>query len=227
MPREKVRSDSVRLTVPVPIEYSRVGRNSRGVAVDLSPHGLRLRTDFELRVGQVLEITMNPDNHEPVMVLGEVRWVREVDPLCQPRFPVEAGLLLIDVGEEYNLLYNEERSAFINSREDTRFEELIRCEVAGPGTWEASFALNVSRRGIFVKSDVDLENGDQVQMRLFLPDQDEPVVFSAEVVHKIGSDDAEGIGSETGLGLRITRINPSSRKMLDDFIDTLETARSF
>jgi Tfp pilus assembly protein PilZ len=213
------RADAERLPIALHVRFG----EADGVAVNLSPRGLCLRTNATLVEGQTLAMALFTTEGAAVgTVTGDVRWVVEMSPLLQPTFLHEAGLAIPDPEPGYLELFGRETASFVDYRNVPRFSHLLRVEVAGPGLWETTFALNLGRRGVFVRTDQSLEVGQLVDVRLFLPELEDAIRVRAEVVHVLDREHAAAVGADAGVGLRLGSLPSEVRERYQAYVDELE-----
>jgi Tfp pilus assembly protein PilZ len=218
------RSQSDRLPTVFRVEIDAGGgKRFPGVAVNLSGSGACIHLNEELRPGQEVGLDLWPaDAAEPIRLAGRVRWIEEFSPILRTTFAFEAGLGLDRVPAEFERFFCRENDRFVDYRMHTRSSTRLRVRVSGPGLWETTFAPNLSRRGLFVRTDGLLEPGQFVEVELFLPDAGQPVLARGEVVHTIDAVRAAAIGTEPGLGLRITVPSAVDKARFQKYVDDLE-----
>jgi Tfp pilus assembly protein PilZ len=192
-----------------------------GVVVNLSSRGLRLRTNARLLPGASLDISLLDAPDGPLDLRGLVRWNTELSPLLHPVLAFEAGILLENPTREFLALLDRENQRFVDFRGHPRFTRVFRVEMSGPGTWESTYALNLSRRGMFVMTNHEFVLGNLLEVRLFLMGA-QPIETRCEVVYEIERDKAAETGSEPGVGLRILSMQPKARQVFQRYLDDLE-----
>lgn len=218
----RCQSDRLPAVFRVDIE-GRGGRRFPGVAVNLSGSGACVHLDEELRPDEEVVVDLWPaDAAEPIRLAGRVRWVEEFSPIQRTTFAFEAGVALDRIPAEFERFYCRENDRFVDYRMHPRFNTRLRVRVSGPGLWETTFAPNVSRRGIFVRTDLLPEPCQLVEVELFLPDDAQPIRARGEVVHTIDPVRASSIGAETGLGLRMSVPSPGDKARFQQYLGELE-----
>ncbi len=223
MPFERSRSGDVRLPVAFAVRFQVKGEPASGVAINVSPEGLCLHTRQSLKEGQVLVLTLSAPEYPEVETQAQVRWVVEMSPMLQPTFPFEAGLRIEDPPQAFLDLFHRENVRFVDYRDAPRYPNQMRVQLAGPGTWETTFALNIGRRGLFVRTVQEgLEPGALVQIKVHMPGYAEPIPIRAEVVHRLGPEHALDVGAEPGIGVRILSMPAAMKDPWDRFMTSLE-----
>lgn len=221
MERRGHQSDVVRLPIHIPVTFSNEAVNGSGVAINVSEHGLCLRTSTVLRNGQVIGMDLECQDIPNVRVEGEVRWLIELSPLLQPFFPLEVGIK-IRSSEPYSELVHSEKNRFVDYRNSPRFTNVLRCQVSGPGIWETTFATNLGKRGLFIRTAQDVEPGALLEVNIFLPNDPKPVGIRCEVVHRLDPSMASEVGSEPGVGVRVQSLSDDARARFKGFIDDIQ-----
>lgn len=222
MLHDRSRSGDVRLPVAFSVRFQVRAQPATGVAVNVSPDGLCLRTAQELREGQVLLLSLSAPGYEEVETQAQVRWVQEMSPMLQPTFPWEAGMRIEDATPGYLDLFHRENVRFMDYRDAPRYPHLMRVMLAGPGTWETTFALNIGRRGLFVRTEQELDSGALVEVRVHLPGLGDSVPIRAEVVHCLTRDQAKEVGTEPGVGVRMVTLPAWAREAWQNYVTALE-----
>ncbi|MBM4395242.1 MAG: PilZ domain-containing protein [Deltaproteobacteria bacterium] len=215
-----LREDTERLPAAFRVTFESGGGTRDGVAVNVSRKGLCLRTNGPLADDQEVRVLL-PSAEGPVEVTGVVRWVVELSPLLQPTFLLEAGIGIDEPPPAYEELFSQESARFVDYRHGARVPHQLRVEVVGPGFWETTFALNLGRKGVFVRTDHDLVPGQLVELKLFVPGA-EPILVRAEVVHLLSREAAAQVGAEPGAGLRIGSLPLGVRDLYHAYVEDLE-----
>ncbi len=219
---ETGRRHDERLPGIFPVEFEVRGRPGTGVAIDLSPSGLRLRTNHEVSDGQTLHLSLTGPEGSHAELEADVRWVIEFPPFLNPTFAFEVGLHTDHPSESFLGLFDREVEKFLDYRDAPRVPNLVRVEVSGPGVWETTFALNISRRGMYVRTDRPLEPGQYVEVRVLLPREADPIPIRMEVVHSLDRARAEEMGTLPGVGLRVTPLPQDLKDRYFGFCEYLE-----
>lgn len=222
MAHDRSRSGDFRLPVTFSARFLVRGQPAAGVAVNVSPEGLCLRTDKQLKEGQVLVLNLSAPGYGEVEVQAHVRWVQEMSPMLQPTFPWEAGMRIEDPLPEYLDLFHRENIRFVDYRDAPRYPNLMRVMLAGPGTWETTFALNIGRRGLFVRTEQILDQGALVEVRVHLPGVGDAIPIRAEVVHRMTREQAREVGAEPGIGARVVTLPAWAREAWQTYVTALE-----
>ncbi len=216
------RRHDERLPGTFPVEFEVRGRHGTGVAIDLSVSGLRLRTNHEVTEGDTLHVSLKGPEGARAELDAEVRWVIEFPPFLNPTYAFEVGLRSERPTESFLGLFDREVEKFLDFRDAPRVPNVVRVELCGPGLWEATFALNISRRGMYVRTDRVLEPGQYVEVRLLLPREHDPIPIRMEVVHSLDRPRAEEVGTLPGVGLRLTPLPEPVRSKYFAFCEYLE-----
>lgn len=224
MDNESTRRQSERLPGVFQVRFSDNGTRGEGVVVDLTSSGMRLRTNYPVTEDSSIHLSLVGPDYETIEVDGTVRWVSELSPVpVQPQsFSFEAGIRVNDPPPELSRLFDSASDRFIDFRDWPRFPHQMRLELAGPGIWETTFALNLSRRGLFVLTRQEFQTGQLVQMRTTLDGRGESIQLSGEVVYLLTQHMAEEVGGAPGIGVRLSNVTPSVKEQYTSFIEVLE-----
>jgi uncharacterized protein (TIGR02266 family) len=216
------RSDVERLPTAFTASFQAHGRTWKGVAVNVSRKGLCLRTDTPLDEGDVITLALDDPEGGAVPLQGKVRWVIELSPLLQPTFPFEAGVALEEPSPQFDALFTRESAHFVDYRDDIRVPHQMRVELAGPGFWETTFALNLGRRGLFIRTDQHLDPGQLVEIRMSLPGMPGMTQVRGEVVHVLAGDHSQDVGAQPGIGVRFSSLPSGFRERYQGYVDDVE-----
>jgi hypothetical protein len=222
MLHDRSRTGTVRLPVTFSAVFQNHGKQANGVAVNVSPEGLCLRTDQELLEGQVLVLRLSAKGFEDVETEVNVRWVLEMSPMLQATFPWEAGVRIENPTPEYLGMFHRENIRFVDYRDVPRYPHQMRVMLAGPGTWETTFALNIGRRGLFIRTGQDLDLGALVEVRVHVPGLGDAIPIRAEVVHRLSEAHATEVGAESGVGVRLVTLPTWASEAWTNYVTALE-----
>lgn len=218
----KNRNDIPRLSLSLPVTFEAHGASWRGVAVNISKKGLCLRTDSPLSEEDLLDLVIEGPGRSAIPIKGRVRWVLELSPFFQPIFPLEAGIFIEESSKDFEELFNTNTAVFLDYREDPRVTKPMRVELAGPGFWEATFAMNIGRRGLFIRTDQSVAPGQMVEVGLYLTDSERPVHIKGIVVHVLNEERCVSIGAEPGIGVKFISMPSGFRERINKYMDELE-----
>lgn len=224
MGTESSRRELERLPGVYQVEFKHLDEAGKGVVVDLSTGGMRLRTNHTIEEGMLLSLSLVGPDYQTIQLDGKIRWLSEMSPTpVQPHpFAFEAGILVPDPSEELASLFDKQSAKFIDFRDWPRFPQKLRIDMAGPGVCETTFALNISRRGLFLMNQRDLDIGQMVQMRTSLEGSSETLELHGNVVYLLTQEDAEEVGTAPGVGVRLGNLAPATKQKYLEFLDTIK-----
>lgn len=210
-----------RFQVAYPVKISVGDTIGSGIMTDVSVGGFRLRTDLPLEEGDQIEVSIAGLGDRPIIVYGEIRWTQENPPLMRTKYPVEIGVEVRRYEDDFvSFVQLQRRDA--EFRDHPRFPEKVRTQLIGPGIWEVTYTLNLSRSGLFVRTETHIQEGQYVKLRLEIPGYDEWITLNGEVVFFISSECAEQIGVEPGIGIKITRMAQKDGEVFYNYVKRLE-----
>jgi len=82
------------------------------------------------------------------------------------------------------------------------------------------YAKNISKGGIFIKSNSPLPPQTVLEIKIFLPDDKDPVDAVGEVVHTIEPDISKERGWEPGMGIHFVDFPSSMQQRLSKYVDS-------
>ena len=216
------RQDTERLPTVFPAMFELGGKEHEGMAVDISPKGLRLRTNSPLATEQTLNLRIITPGSGEVRCTGVVRWVLELSVPFRPTYMFEAGLGLRAPGKEYLDLVERQSARFVDYRDSPRVRHPMRVELSGPGVRETTYALDMGRRGLFVCTEHPMQPGQFVELKMWLPDG-ASIQLRGKVAHVRSRDEALASGTEPGVGVHITALPQRVLEAYTAYIEALET----
>jgi uncharacterized protein (TIGR02266 family) len=210
-----------------PVKFFGQAGNGEGVAFDLVPSRLRIRTNDEVVQGQDLTFEVEGPNGLIASGFATVYYTIEFPLVLEPTFEFEAGLKLLTPSESYARLFELDAFSFADYREWTRVPNLLRVQMVGPGFFQTTFALNLSRKGLFVACETEVHKGQIVEVRLFLPKQNIPLCLRGEVVHFLSREDAKKVYGLPGVGLRLLPLQQKDKERFEQYVEYLEEKAGF
>jgi hypothetical protein len=78
----------------------------------------------------------------------------------------------------------------------------------------------LSREGVFIKTATPAKAQSDIEIKFFLPENNNEIVAKGKVVHCVEFDEAKSKGLVSGMAVVFSRIAPSYQKLLDDFINS-------
>jgi uncharacterized protein (TIGR02266 family) len=209
-----------------PVKFFGRAGSGEGFAFDLVPTRLRLRTNDEVSEHENLTFELEGPNGLEVSGLATVFYTIEFPLVLAPTFEFEAGLKILAPNESYSMLFELEALSFADYREWTRVPNLLRVEMVGPGFFQTTFALNLSRKGLFVACEAQVHKGQIVEVRLFLPKQNTPLNLRGEVMHFLSREEAKKVCGLPGVGLRLLPIQQKDKERFEQYVEYLEEKTS-
>ncbi|NOZ01778.1 MAG: hypothetical protein GXP54_07800 [Deltaproteobacteria bacterium] len=224
MENESGRREMERLPGVFQVHFTVDGNEGDGVIVDLTPNGMRLRTNYPVEEGKTVHVSMVGPDYQTLEMEGQIRWVTELSPvpIQSHSFAFEAGINVADPPTEMSDIFDRHSARFIDFRDWPRYPYQMRIEMVGPGTWEATFALNLSRRGLFVMTRQELNIGQLVQLRATIDEDEDPLELNGQVVYLLSHQHAEEVGAAPGVGIRLGALPPAVKERYGLFIEHLD-----
>jgi uncharacterized protein (TIGR02266 family) len=112
-----------------------------------------------------------------------------------------------------------------NRRKHEREKVRIRVTYKTIDRFKEEYTDNISHGGIFIKSTRPLPIHSKVKVTLTIPDIEEPVAISSEVVRRITEEEGKKSGLVPGFALQFLDFD-EKKKNLDDFIKSLPEAEA-
>jgi type IV pilus assembly protein PilZ len=105
-------------------------------------------------------------------------------------------------------------------RELLRIEAEIEIHFKNFEQFYKEYAKNISKGGIFIKSNNPLPPQTIIEIKIFLPDDKEPLDVVGEVVHIIEPEIAQQRGWDPGMGVHFVDYDEEMFKRLEKYIDS-------
>jgi CheY-like chemotaxis protein/Tfp pilus assembly protein PilZ len=209
--RQPRRSD--RLDLIVPVSFATGTSLHRALTHDISPEGLFIECDTLMSAGDVLQLSLEPDNGpEPLALNATVVYALDEEAAARVgRKPGFAAKLTLD-GEEKRLLRSflvaasrgapwPERSG----RRHERFPIRVRCDMTAEGVRCPAHTVNLSRGGAFVATFAPPAIGASLMLLFKSGLEHDGISMSGEVVHCISEERAAAEPQLVpGVGIRFT-----------------------
>jgi type IV pilus assembly protein PilZ len=108
---------------------------------------------------------------------------------------------------------------FADQRESVRVPTRLAVSFSNEGDLARSLMGNLSRRGVFVRTDHPLEIGTRFELRIHVDDPPQDIAVQVEVIsHNVGpSCDSPA----SGMGLRLLEADDEVEKQLDELYERL------
>lgn len=105
-----------------------------------------------------------------------------------------------------------------NERREERCPVSLKVQYNTAKEFKIEYTKNVSQGGMFIRTTSPIETGTKIQLELFIPDLNEPILLSVEVVrssqYAVDKEDA-------GVGVRFLDIDPLSKSILINYLSAL------
>jgi type IV pilus assembly protein PilZ len=103
-------------------------------------------------------------------------------------------------------------------RELLRIKAKLKIEYKSFDQFYKEYTKDISKGGLFIKTDKILNSQDVVEISLYLPDQDEPIKMVGEIVHVIEPELADAHGWEGGMGVHFVDFEKGAHQQIEDYI---------
>jgi len=187
---------------------------------DVSARGLSLASETAVPVYQLMRLRVEEGFSRPIEVTAMAVWVTPTDETAvrigaelygNSREQVEAWQEVVVDGAKANLARD------LGSRRDTRrdferFRAILEVRVATADELVTLYTDNVSAGGMFIATNMDLDDGDHVVLDLVHPDNDTIMHLEARVVRR------ERQGRDVGVAVEFVGLDEGRREALWQFV---------
>jgi hypothetical protein len=220
---EGTRLEHERLPAAVPIRITVNRKVYKALAINLSEHGLCLRTKAPISRDSPITVRFPGPVKTAVSVKGVIRWVFDTDPSMDACTGLVAGIYLDDPDDDYLELLSEHRTQFVDERTEDRIPHAVFVTLNGNNTPSKPMqTLNIGYQGLFIRCEEPVTLGTKLDLSLTLPFVSKPVVVQGEVIHRIDVNEAIEFGIPPGLGLRIPSFKDDGAQIYRTYIDFLK-----
>jgi len=173
---------------------------------------------------------------EPGEVLGELGFMGGIKRTATARAIGETTLGSIDrefLEKEYNQLSSQfrsilelitlrfkkmlDRSCDFATRKEERVQKALTLEYKDPQGIIKAYTANASSRGLFIKTQNPLNEGEQFLLKLKIPDLPDPLKIKCEVVWSRTRESTPS-NRPAGMGVKFREISPEDQRRLKDFL---------
>jgi CRP/FNR family cyclic AMP-dependent transcriptional regulator len=179
---------------------------------------------------------------EPGEVLGELGYVGAIKRTATARAIGETTLGIIDrtfLDREFNNLSGYlrailvtavkrfrdqiDRSCEFTTRKDDRLKRRISLAFKNRQTFVKAYTGNISRGGLFIRTDRPLKEGEQFLLKLQLPDLSEPINATCEVVW--ARTQSEGETRPSGMGVKFCEMSKRDIQILTQYVQAIQKGK--
>ncbi len=105
-----------------------------------------------------------------------------------------------------------------NERREERCPITLKVQYNTAKEFKIDYTKNVSKGGMFIRTASPIKTGTKMQLELFIPDLNEPILLAVEVVRSnLYAIDKEDVG----VGVRFIDIDPLSKSTLKNYLSAL------
>jgi len=111
-----------------------------------------------------------------------------------------------------------EQTGADNKRREKRCPVSLKVKYNTAKEFKIDYTKNVSQGGMLITTESPIETGTKLQLELFIPDLNEPILLTVEVMHnhKHAFDE-----KHAGVGVRFIDIDPLSKSILKNYLCAL------
>lgn len=211
-----------------PVRYVSEGVAMQTTSRELTALGIRVRSLTPPNVGSRVSMALYlPGASQPEVAIARVA-------KSQATQPAEAGFwadfLVVDPAARMRIaqvLHGRQSASKsgehrVFQRFAVRFEVSFRTETE----FATEYAGNLSRGGIFIRTDNPPPMNEKVTVELRLPDASTVLSTEGIVVHRVTRAESEAGGGEAGVGVQFVDSTDEFRGWIDSYMDSLrEPAR--
>lgn len=221
----KGRRDSPRLAAIIQVRYRRREDFALEYARDISLGGVFIATEDPLSEGEAVEIQLFlPELKQPVALFGTV--VRTVRTKAKGLSGMGIAFEELDEFTRATLLgylreMESDRETVVDRRgRSVRYDQVLEVHYASVSDFLVDYSENISKNGIFVKTENPADADSIVPMKLYLPNGD-VLEITGKVVHALPPTLAGELQRPAGMGIEFLHFHGSSQERLWAYIESL------
>lgn len=198
-------------------------------------------------ISGTVEISRNVEGRRMVIetlregeVFGELGFLGAVKRTATARAVGDAVLGIVDratLDAEFNKLSSDFRailSAIVQRfqkmisrisettyRTESRFPKTLSLTYKDKGTFIKAYTSNIGSRGLFIRTEKPLEQGENFSLKLQLPDLAEPLKIECQVVWRRKQSESKKETGPTGMGIKFIDMSEEVRRTIEQYIQGL------
>lgn len=219
------RRTSPRVAAVIQVRYRRREDFVLEYARDISLGGVFITSEDPLPEGEPVECQFYlPEMARPVSMPGKV--VRTIRSRTRGLSGMGIAFEELDEFTRATLIgylkeMTSDRECVVDRRgKANRFDQVLEVEYTSVGDFLVDYSENISKNGIFVRSDEPQPADSIVPMKITLPNG-EVIEVTGRVAHAIEPDLAKQIGRAPGMGIEFLHYHGSSQERLWNYIESL------
>ena len=113
-----------------------------------------------------------------------------------------------------------DRSCEFTTRKDDRLERRISLSFKDRHTFVKAYTQNISKGGLFIRTDCPLKEGEQFLLKLQLPELSEPIKITCEVAW--ARTQSEGEMRPSGMGVKFCEMSKGDNHLLTQYVQVIQ-----
>jgi len=230
------RRQHARARVEIEVEYFLVDKFISDYTRNISQGGLFIRSAQQLERGTELSFKLKvPRLDEPLTVKGRVSWVRSVEQAEREAKEPGMGVQFVYDSEEERREVERTVRDLIEDRGHTtgraaveadtrrtqsRLPVELKVEYTNLDLFITEYTRNISRGGLFIRSEQQLDPGTELLFKLHVPSLMEPLHLKGRVVWVCTAEEAGG-AKQPGMGVTFVYDSPEDRDLLERAVELL------
>jgi uncharacterized protein (TIGR02266 family) len=219
------RRTSPRVAAVIQVRYRRREDFVLEYARDISSGGVFITSEDPLPEGEPVECQFYlPELARPVTMPGKI--VRTIRSRTRGLSGMGIAFEALDEFTRATLMgylkeMTSDRECIVDRRgKAVRYDQVLEVEYNSVGEFLKDYSENLSKNGIFVRTDEPQPADTVVPMKITLPNG-EHIEVTGRVVHAIDADLASQIGRSAGMGIEFLHYHGSSQTRLWNYIESL------
>ncbi len=199
---------------------------------DISKGGIFVKAANPLPQGTRVKVILMVPGEDNIELSGRVVYILEEDEATRigrsPGMGVEFSDIDSDTEEKLNKIIERIKKKiaidFEEKRSDERVLTEIKLKVKSTDGFVQKYAEDISKGGIFIKTDKPLPFDAKVKILLELPDSEE-IELDGRVVYILSEEEAKAMMRSPGMGIQFVDVSPEVRKKLEDLIEEIKAKK--
>ncbi len=189
----------------------------RGSVTDVSLGGMAVASRRTPKIGDILTVVVVHEDG-PIILESQTQWVRRMSVGVIGELRYEFGVRILKKDDHYVRFVNAMMRNFSDRRLFFRFRDSLSVSFLTRRELVRDKTVNLSKEGLFVCSTHPPHKGDKVDMKLTLPDAEEGLRLSAQVLHVVPVEHFSLHLQIPGFGVRFTDFTDNGQERLNDYL---------
>ncbi len=228
---EDKREDE-RIRAEIRVKFNKPKDFLKKYTEDISKGGIFVKAINPLPVGTDVKIILMIPGEDNIELSGKVVYVLNENEATKigrsPGMGVEFSAIDSDTGKKMEKIIERIKGKvtldFEEKRSDERVITEIKLKFKSANGFVQKYTEDISKGGVFIKTDKPLPFDTKVKVLLELPDSGQ-IELDGRVVYILRKDEAKAMMRSPGMGIQFVNVSPEINKRLEDLIEEIKAKK--